>query len=216
MTRIARAFPASKFLSDFGPKKPGAPEPAQRADRSGPEPLQLFAVADKNSSQHRIAVAHARGLEEGRAASEAEWRVKLEELQDLHEKQFALERVTWVNREGDKLAEQLSAGLRALENTIGDAVAELLKPFLIDAVQRRAVADLIQAIETVLQKDEGVALEISGPEDLLQLLREKLSGKNIALLFAPGDGPEVRIVAGQTVMESQLQSWVAKIEESLR
>jgi hypothetical protein len=212
----ARPFPASKFLADVGPKKPSASEPVRRAERTGPEPLQLFAVADKNSPAHRIAAAHAQGFAEGMAAVEEEWSTKLEELRAFHEKQLALERVTWASREADKLVEQLTTGLQALEITIGNTVAELLKPFLIGSIQRRAVNDLIQAIETVLQKDEGVALEISGPEDLLQLLREKLSGKNIALLFSPGDGPEVRIVAGQTVMESQLQNWVSKIEESLR
>jgi hypothetical protein len=195
---VARQFPASRFLADVGPKKAGTPErepePAARTERSGPEPLQLFAVADRNSPQHRMIAAHARGFAEGMKAAEEEW----------------------ASREADKLAEQLTSGLQTLETTIGDAVAEVLKPFLVAAVQRRAVHDLMQAIEVVLQKDEGIALEIAGPEDLLHLLREKLSGKNIALLFAPGEGPEVRIVAGQTVMESQLRNWVAKIEESLR
>jgi hypothetical protein len=213
---VARPFPVSKFLIDVGPRKQDTPAPAKRADRSGPEPLQLYAVADKNSQQHRVAAAHARGLEEGRAAADADWQAKRDEQRAVHDKQLALERITWASREADKLAEQLSIGLRTLENTIGDTVAELLKPFLIGAVQQRAIAELMQAIETVLHKDEGVALEISGPEDIVQLLREKLSGKNIALSFVPGDGPEVRIVAGQTVMESQLQSWVSKIEESLR
>jgi hypothetical protein len=213
---VARSFPASRFLNDIGPKKTAGEEPAKADERSGPEPLQLFAVADRNSPAHRITAAHARGFAEGMAAAEEEWRIRLEEQQAFHEKQLALERVTWANREAERLTEQLTKGLQDLETAIGDAVADLLKPFLTAAVQRRAVNDLIQAIEIVLQKDEGVALEICGPEDLLQLLREKLSGKNIALLFSPGDGPEVRIIAGQTVMESQLQDWVSKIEESLR
>jgi hypothetical protein len=217
---VARQFPASRFLADVGPKKAGTPErepePAARTERSGPEPLQLFAVADRNSPQHRMIAAHARGFAEGMKAAEEEWGARLEEQRAFHDQQLALERVTWASREADKLAEQLTSGLQTLETTIGDAVAEVLKPFLVAAVQRRAVHDLMQAIEVVLQKDEGIALEIAGPEDLLHLLREKLSGKNIALLFAPGEGPEVRIVAGQTVMESQLRNWVAKIEESLR
>jgi hypothetical protein len=214
---VARQFPAAKFLADIGPKKAGSPEPKKRAeDDDGPEPLQLFAVADQNSPQRRIAAAHARGFMEGMGVAEEEWRAKLDEQAAFHEQKLALERLTWASREAETLAEQLAEGIRALETRIGDTVAELLRPFLVDAVRRRAVGDLVQAIERVLQKDEGVALEIAGPEDLLQLLREKLSGKNIALLFAPGEGPEVRIVAGQTVMETQLRSWVSKIEESLR
>lgn len=213
---VKRSFPASKFLADIGPKKPAAPETARPSDRSTPEPLQLFAVADKNSPAQRVAAAHARGFTAGLGAAEEEWKARLDKQQEFHEKQLALERFTWASREGEQLAEQLASGLIALQTAIGDAVAEVLKPFLIGAIQARAVSDLMQAIEVVLQKDEGIALEIAGPEDLLQLLREKLSGKNIAILFAPGEGPEVRIVAGHTVMETQLQNWIAKIDESLR
>jgi hypothetical protein len=214
---VKRSLPASRFLADVGPKKPGAQDAAKPGDRpAGPEPLQLFAVADRNSPAQRVAAAHARGFTAGMGAAEEEWQARLEQQQAFHEQQLALERVTWANREGDKLAEQLASGLIDLQTIIGDAVAEVLRPFLVGAVQRRAVSDLMQAIEIVLQKDEGIALEIAGPEDLLQLLREKLSGKNIAILFAPGEGPEVRIVAGHTVMETQLRSWVSKIDEALR
>jgi hypothetical protein len=212
-----RHVPAARFIADIGPKKEGAPPaPPREARQDGPEALQLYSVQDKNAPQNRTAAAHAEGFAAGQAAAEAEWRVQLDELREFHEKQLSVERLTWASREADVLAEQLAEGLDKLETSIADTVAELLKPFLLGAVQSRAINDLLNAIDTVLAKDEGITLEIAGPEDLLRMLREKLSGKNIAILFTPGDGPEIRITAGQTALETQIGAWVARIEETLR
>jgi hypothetical protein len=212
-----RSVPAAKFITDLGPKKEAAPPAPRREEReSGPEALQLFAVQDKTPPQNKTATAYAEGFAAGQAAAEAEWQPKLDELRAFHEKQLSVERLTWAGREADALAEQLVSGLQQLETTIADTVAELLKPFLVKVVHDRAINDLLRAIDTVLMKDEAIALEISGPEDLLQMLREKLSGKNIAIVFTPGDGPEIRIATGQTALETQIRAWTARIEESLR
>lgn len=213
-----RSLPAAKFIADLSPNKKASPLAPSHEERQqgAPEELHLFSVQDKNAPQNRAAAAHTQGFAAGQAAAEADWRVKLEELREFYEKQQSVERLTWANREADALAAQLTSGLEKLETSIADMVAELLKPFLLKAVHSRAMSDLLEVIDTALLKEEGVALEISGPEDLLQLLREKLSGKNIALLFTPGEGPEIRITAGQTALETQIRAWTARIEEALR
>lgn len=214
------AQPASRFIIDVGPKKPGAaggPAVPRIAEPPVPrEEPKLFNKADMNTPQDRINEAHAAGVAEGRAAAAQEWSRKLEEQRAFHEKQLSVERLTWANREADKLTEQLSVAVQDIETRIADTVADLLKPFLTGALRQRAMTDLLKAIDTVLMKDEAITLDIAGPEDLLQLLREKLSGKNMALHFTPAEGPEIRVVAGQTILETQLASWVAKVEEALR
>src|SRR5688572_7485287 len=183
-----RHVSAAKFIADLSGKKQSARVVPPREERqSSPEALQLLSVQDKSTPQNRAAAAHAEGFAAGHAAAETEGRVKLDELREFHEKQLSVERLTWANREADALTEQLADGLRKLETSIADTVAELLKPFLLGAVHSRAINDLLQAINMVLTRDEGVTLEICGPEDLLRVLREKLSGKNIAIIFTPGD-----------------------------
>ena len=209
-----RHQPASRYIAELGPKKEA---PAPRPDApSGPEALQLFSVHDKSNPQQRIAAARQEGVEEGKAAGKAEFEARLKEQRAQFDQQLSLERLTWASREADRIAEQIAAGLQDVETRIADAAAELLKPFLAAAVHQRAIGELHKAIGTILAKDEGITLEISGPDDLLQLLRERLSGKNMTLLFHPGEGPEVRIVAGQTTLETQLGAWAAKVEEALR
>ena len=57
---------------------------------------------------------------------------------------------------------------------------------------------------------------MTGPEDLLQALREQLSGKACAATYLPSGEPDVRITAGQTILETRLGAWAAKIQEALR
>ena len=57
---------------------------------------------------------------------------------------------------------------------------------------------------------------MTGPEDLLQALRGELSGKAWAATYLPSGEPDVRITAGQTILETRLGAWAAKIEEALR
>ena len=56
-----------------------------------------------------------------------------------------------------------------------------------------------------------MTLEIFGPEDLLQLIREKLRDRNVAALFSPGDDVDVRVVAGQTILETSLGVWMDQL-----
>ena len=207
-----KTVPARKFIADLGRKA----EPKPEDNPAWAEPLQLHAVQDKNSPEQRIAAARAQAFEEGRASATEEFKAVFERERELYEKQLALERLAWVNREADQLSEQLTAGLSELETRIADTVSELLKPFLVGAVRRRVIDDLLRAIDTLVTSENGVTLEISGPEDLQQVLREKLEGKNIRLAFISGGGPELRIVAGQTVLETQLAGWMTKVEEVLR
>lgn len=211
-----RPFPASKFIADLGRPKDEKSAEAEAPKSQEAQPLQLNAVQDKNSAEQRIAAAKAQAYAEGQAAAMAHYQTLLNDKSEYYEKQLAVERLTWVSREADKLAEQITEGLGALETRVADILAELLRPLLIDAARRRALGDLLQAIDTVLIKDQGVTLEISGPEDLKEVLREKLAGRNLTAHFNPGEAPEVRVIAGHTVLETQLAGWVAKIEEILR
>jgi hypothetical protein len=213
--------PASRFITDLDAAKatqtPAAQTPPpRRAQPGGPENLRLHTVQDKSSPQQRVADARQAGFDEGRATAKTQFEAVVKAQRTKFEKQIEVERVTWASREADKLTEQLAAGLEQLQSQIADQVAELLKPFIESAMHRRAMSELERAIGTILAKDEGVTLEVFGPNDLLQLLREKLSGKNMAVLFHPGEGPEVRIVVGQTVLETQLGAWAARVEEALR
>lgn len=213
-----KPIPASRVLTEFGStaepgeassdlvRKPSRPPEGvpERRNRSVPSTDKMPSVIED---------AFRRGREEGRAAGLAELEVRLEEQRQFLEKQQEIERYTWATREMDVLVEQLRLGLRDIETIIAVKAARILKPFLLERVRVQAVSELSAALESLLTKGEGIQLEISGPEDLLQLLRARLTRLGDNVKFSPSAGADIHVAAGQTILETRLAAWVAKLNE---
>ena len=197
---------ASKFIAEFGAE--GQPKEAPL----WPTQKQVFKAPPAGArTAPRTDDAYERGLAAGKAAALAEIETKLEAERVYYAQQLELERFTWANREAEKLAEMFAAGIQEIETNIANVTARILKPYLAESAHRQAIAELFEALETLIGKDQGMTLEISGPEDLLQLIREKLRDRNVAALFSPAQDVDVRVVAGQTILETSLGAWMDKL-----
>ena len=198
---------AAKFIAEFGTE--GKP---QEAPYVWPTQKQAFNVAAASArTAPRIDDAYERGLAAGKAAIMADIETRLEAERVYYAQQLELERFTWANREAEKLAEMFAAGIREIETNVVNVTARILKPFLGERAHRQAIAELLEALELLIGKDQGMTLEIFGPDDLLQLIREKLRDRNVAALFSPRDGVDVRVVAGHTILETSLGAWMDKL-----
>ena len=197
---------AAKFITEFG----ATAEPEEQAP-AWPTRKQTLNTPSAAGKRPRADDAYERGIMAGKAAVLAEIETRLEAERVYYAQQLELERFTWANREAEKLAGQVAEGLAALKTEIVDVTARILKPFLAESVHRRAVDDLLEALEILIGKNQGITLEIFGPEDLLQLIREKLSDRNVAALFSPAEGVDIRVVAGQTILETSLEAWMAQL-----
>jgi len=186
--------------------------------------LPEFEVADQRSGwgrsdaapQSRTAARDAafqEGLAKGKAAAEAELAQKLAEQKAAHERELASARQAWAGQEADKLAAQLAAGLAGIEARLAETAAHLLEPFLAAQLRRRAVADLADALNVLLVRDPAVAVSVSGAPDLIDALRARLAGKLDHVTFQPGASSELRVAAGQTLIETRLAAWMAAVEE---
>jgi hypothetical protein len=198
---------AAKFITEFGAE--GKPKEAPYV---WPTQKQAFNVAAASArTAPRIDDAYERGLAAGKAAIMADIETRLEADRVYYAQQLELERFTWANREAEKLAEMFAAGIREIETNVVNVTARILKPFLGERAHRQAIAELLEALELLIGKDQGMTLEISGPDDLLQLIREKLRDRNVAALFSPRDGVDVRVVAGHTILETSLGAWMDQL-----
>ena len=193
------AFPAASYLTEFG--------------RDGEAPLRRRNGEDTSA---RIDAAHASGFESGKAAAMAALEARLEGERASFAQQRASERQAWVAEEAEKLARRLSAGLSELEARIADTTTRVLEPFLRAELRRQVIAALRADLEALLTQEPGISLSVTGPEDLLQALRDQLSGKACAATYLPNGEPDVRITAGQTILETRLGAWAAKIGEAVR
>ena len=203
-------MPAARFIPEFGAETAKPPKSHEKANLGFDEP-RFEAVSQRTTSDADD--AYQRGFAAGKAEALKEVENRLEEQRDYHNQQLTLERFTWAKRESDKLSDGIADGLKEIEARISGIVARILRPFIADSIHGQAISELISALEALLGTNEGVTLEISGPEDLLQLLREKLRSRNVSVVFKPGKDMDVRVVAGQTVLETCLGTWMKRVEE---
>ena len=195
------AVPASSYLIEFGDASL-----RRRNDGGG--------SADDVSA--RIEAAHASGFKGGKAAAMATLEARLEEQEQAFVHRLAAERQAWVAQVAETLSACLAAGLGELEIRIGEVTARVLEPFLRAEVCREVIADLGADLDVLLTKSAGLSMSVAGPEDLLQALRDRLADKDCAVTWLPNNEPDVRITAGQTILETRLGAWAGKIAEAIR
>jgi len=199
------AVPAARYLTDFSIDRGTS---GGVLDGAGPDA--------QAGAQAKLDEAFARGVETGRAAAQAEFEAKFASQQTIFAKRLELERQKWIVGTGGKLATGLAAGIKELEARIAETTARILKPFLEAEVHRQAIAELRSSLDALVATDPEVKLHVEGPADILDILREQLASKHPPAVFETSDDCDVRIVAGQAVLETRLKDWMAKLEEAIR
>jgi flagellar biosynthesis/type III secretory pathway protein FliH len=200
------AIPLARFLVDFGVDADHRTDGSHQGVRA-----EVAAIANANA---RIAEGRDRGYAEGRAAAEAEFAARLDLQQRDFEQQLAIARQSWTATEGNALSEAFVRALQEVEARLAATTARILRPFLETEVCHAAVAELVTTIETILARDQAARIEISGPDDLLNVLRSRLADK-VTATFTTSQSCDVRVVIGQTTLETQLAVWIAAIEEAV-
>jgi hypothetical protein len=197
------AIPLARFLVDFGTD----------GDRNTDGVRgEASLIASANA---RVAESHARGHAEGRAAAETEFAAKLEAQQQDFERRLVMARQDWAATEGKALSEALVRAMGDLEERLAETTARVLQPFLETEIRRAAVTELVAAIESILAHGKAAQVEITGPDDLLDVVRARLPDKAPATFTSSQTG-DIRVAIDQTVLETRLGAWTAAIEEAVR
>jgi hypothetical protein len=205
------AVSIARYLAEFGNIEPpreviAAPEiPPAAPD----EPVSHIDVAQLTEE------AHARGVEEGRAAAQTAFDAALAEERKSIQSRTILERSKWRAHEGQRLSEALGAAVERLKDEMAASLARILQPFLIAKLREEMVGALREALAAMLLDDRSPLIRISGPEDILNGLREGMEPSMRAIEFVPADSVDVTIVAQDTVIESQLRAWMARFDGRL-
>lgn len=205
------ALPLASYLVEFGSDRADTLAQASRGPRNRGD-----AAETAEARAVKVQEAYAQGLEAGKVAGLALMEAKLDEERASLSRQLASERQAWVAREADTLAARLAAGLQDLEARIADSAARALAPILHRDFCDRAIADLRAELDVLLTKDPELRISVTGPEDLLQSLRERLTGKDCTVTYSVGAEPDLRISAGETVLETRIAAWAAKVAEAVR
>jgi hypothetical protein len=200
---MSRVVPIARYLQELDV------DDAQRGASAGGKPAAAGRAA-------MLAEAEAQAFERGKVAAEQQLAARLDERMALHHKELAASREAWVQNESGRLADQLVNGLNELEARLADTAARILEPFLAAELRRKAIAELVQHLAVLRTRDKQALITIAGAADLLDALRVGLGDKLDNIEFQPGLASDVRVVAGQTVLATQLGAWMARIEEAVR
>ncbi|GGF47658.1 hypothetical protein GCM10007301_03740 [Azorhizobium oxalatiphilum] len=181
------------------PKADGTP--ARPVKEAPPDPAVVLAAA--------VEAAKAEAREAARIEFEAE-RARDAAAFESH---LELVRQQWTTESATVLGESLKTALAEMEERIANATGRLLLPFLGEAVRAKATEDLIAQIARLLSDAHAPMLRIAGPQDLLDQLRNRCGEAGIE--FVPTTEVDVRVTANDTIIETQLGAWSARLREAL-
>lgn len=205
------AVPICRLLTDFG--APASSAPAEPP--SAIETMELPAV-DEPGAPSVVDEAYSRGQQAGREAAEAEYEERLAENRRLAAEELEAERERWASEQSDLLAVGFRDGLAEVEARLADSVGRLLAPVLEAAARDRVLQGLRDNVATIFAGEERVTIEVSGPSDLLAPLRQRLGECTPSVNFRETEAPQVQVVAGQTLIDADLQGWIDNLREALR
>jgi len=200
-------IPIARYLVHFG--QGGAFERAE-AGREAAATLESLDPRAAEELARKLAEALARGHEEGRAVAAEQFDRELAAARAALVAHMAAEREAWLAQEGARLGSAVTAAFEQLEASLAGSVARILEPLIGEALRHKALDELADTLSVLLAGEPGL-IKVSGPQSLLDGLRDRLEPGCAAIEYAPGAGVDVSVVAGHTVIETRLQAWLDRI-----
>jgi hypothetical protein len=169
-----------------------------------------FAGRGTDPLQERLRREYERGAAEAMAAADRRAEERLAAQARDMAKAHNDERARWASEQGEILARDFAASLAALQASLRDEVARLLRPFLEDRLRRKAVAEFGDALRTLLRHDKTAQIAIRGPADLI----ERIVTDEVAPFCDATVGEDCEVVAtcGATTIATHLRDWLAALE----
>jgi predicted nucleic acid-binding protein len=179
---------------------------------AAPEPQQQPAV-DRQAELIRSVEAKVRAEEREAARKELETAIAAERARHLDELDH--QRIVWVEQQSEAMAAQVTNAIEQLEANISERVANILRPFLADAYRAQSLAEFKDHLETLLSGRDAGLLKISGPDDLLSAMQIHLRRYGSSIEFIPSEHIEISAKAQDTIVQTQLNSWSARLAQAL-
>ena len=125
------------------------------------------------------------------------------------------ERRRWTETQADRLAGGIAEGLRDLETRLAAGAARVLVPFLEASMRQRALDDLAHTLHEILGNSRNTGLTITGPEDLLAMVRSRLGADAGAVSYVVDEAADIRVVSDDTSIETQFRAWTQRLQQAV-
>ncbi|RTE94369.1 hypothetical protein [Bradyrhizobium sp. LVM 105] len=186
------------------------PQPQLQAQ---PQPASQPALKAEAPPANLLDDAYRRG----HAAGVAEGDARLAEERVRSAIRLGEERAKWSDQQAVAIVSGFEAACREIETNIASSVARILLPFLADAVRDKAIGSLVEQIAVLTGNSSAPAFKVTGPSELLDLVKTQLEGsRRIGIEYEAAEALEVRVVADQTVIETQISVWNERLKAARR
>ncbi|KRE15757.1 hypothetical protein ASE63_16075 [Bosea sp. Root381] len=205
--------PAADFIPKLGIEEAGDLGFAEAVTEAAAEDIELPAFLPKTPREPPpdLDAIFASGRQAGLAEARAEAEAQLAALRQEAAASLEEARQRWAEEVATPLTTQVPEALDALGERLADATGRLLRPFFDSELRDAASRALIDQIRPLLAGDDGMLIRVSGPAALLETLRHVFPA-GCAVEFVENDATDVRIVAGETTIETRIAAWVARLE----
>src|SRR6476469_532289 len=150
----------------------------------------------------------------GHAAGVAEGESRIAEERVRSAIRLGEERAKWSDQQAVAVVSGFETACREIETNIASSVARILLPFLADAVRDKAIGSLVEQIAALTGNSPVPVFKVTGPSELLDLVKTQLgTARRTGFEYEAADTFEVRVVADQTVIETQITAWSERLKE---
>ena len=212
------ARPIHHFLKEFPTGDEPVPPPQQAVPSLGDDPV-IAAMPELDTVATRIEEAYQKGLAAGRALERQDVDTQAAVLSVDFERRLEETMRRYSAALADRLAVEVRAGIDSARLTISDHVATALMPFLRAGVTRAAVDSFVAELSEMVEMADGMSVDVACPRDLIEPLREALGDAMAkrgappgSIRCVPGDTSEIRVTLGNSVIETRLADWLARLD----
>ncbi|AWM09386.1 hypothetical protein [Bradyrhizobium symbiodeficiens] len=153
----------------------------------------------------------------GHAAGVADGDARLAEERVRSAIRLGEERAKWSDQQAIAIVGGFETACREIETNIASSVARILLPFLTEAVRDKAIGSLVEHVAALTGNSPVPVFKVTGPSELLDLVKTQLEGaRRTGIEYEAADILEVRVVADQTVIETQITAWSERLKEARR
>ena len=156
--------------------------------------------------------AYERGVSYGYAAARAEYDQKLNDETSRFNARLGEERHDLLNETAARIAGDIAEVGNQLEAKIAGVTARILEPFISSAVQKQAVASFVEKLSSLTADSRRPGIRVTGPSELIELIRTKLGVRAIAVELRAGPVAEVSVVVDEVVLETQMKVWADRLK----
>ena len=155
---------------------------------------------------------YQRGLSVGYATALAEYEQKLNDEKHKFNVQLGEERHDLLNETAARIASNIEEVGNQLEAKIAGVTARILEPLISSAVQKQAVASFVEKLSSLTTDARRPMLRVTGPSELIELVRSKLGVRSIAVELRAEPVAEVSVIVDQVVLETQMKIWADRLK----